>query len=58
MFYVKNKTDLEKEDHALTNEFVLNNLIQDRIDQQKSTYVSFIDLEKAFYWIYRDFFAL
>ena len=38
------------EDHA----FVLTNLIQDRIDQRKSTYVSFIDFEKAFDWINRD----
>ena len=37
-------------DHA----FVLANLIQDRIDQRKSTYVSFIDFEKAFDWINRD----
>ena len=38
------------EDHA----FVITNLIQDRIDQRKSTYVSFIDFEKAFDWINRD----
>ena len=35
--------------------FVLTNLIQDQIDQRKSTYVSFIDFEKAFDWINRDF---
>ena len=46
---MKNRTDLEKEDHAK-----ITNLIQDRIDQRKSTYVSFIDFEKAFDWINRD----
>ena len=38
------------EDHA----FVLSSVLRNRMLEQKSTYISFIDFEKAFDWIDRD----
>ena len=38
------------EEHA----FVLSNVIRLRLDEKRNTFVSFIDFEKAFYWIDRD----
>ena len=38
------------EDHA----FVLSSVLRNRMLEQKSTYIAFIDFEKAFDWIDRD----
>ncbi len=38
------------EDHI----FVLNSIIENRLNEKRSTYCAFIDLEKAFDWLNRD----
>ena len=44
------RTNRSCEDHI----FVLNSIIENRLNEGKSTYCSFIDLEKAFDWVNRD----
>ena len=52
--FVDEQNGFRKERSCEDHIFVLNSIIRNRLNNQKATYGSYIDLEKAFDWINRD----